>query len=116
MTAAEEISSRIGARKRSGTTAEEISDGGRLAPEVGRDPAGLCAVLSAEEISAAQHWTEAAAEIRRDGWTDEAGSVEEISGGSCRDLRSSERLQPCNRSARSVRRVARLPGVKMSNF
>ena len=96
--------------------AEEISDGGRLAPEVGRDPAGLRAALSAEEISAAQHWTEAAAEIRRDGWTDEAGSVEEISGGSCRDLSSSERLQPCNRSARSVRRVARLPGVKMSNF
>ena len=93
---AEEISS--DGRKRSATAAGWLLRSEGIRPDFVRLYLLTCS-----------HWTEAAAEIRRDGWTDEGGSAEEISGGSCRDLSRSERLQPCNRSTRSGPKGCKAP-------
>lgn len=100
---AEEISS--DGRKRSGTDPER----GRL---VRRSPAGLRAVLSAEEISAARHWPEGSEEISRS-----ARRLVPEEGGSGRGVAAGR--SACNLATdrpEAAGRVARLPGVKMSNF
>ena len=69
-------------------------------------------VLSAEEISAARHWPEESEEISRS-----ARPLVPAEGGRGRGTAAGP--SACNLATdrpEAVRRVARLPGVKMSNF